>query len=56
VAATTHTEGFKSPDDGSRAAETPDGSLTLNGFGSQGVYMQGAAGAACSFSGFLITE
>jgi hypothetical protein len=50
-----HTEVFDGPDDGSWAAETPDGSLTLNGFGSQGVFMQGASGPACSFSGFLLT-
>jgi hypothetical protein len=52
----THAERFLGPDDGSWVAETPDGSLTLDGFGAQGVYMQGASGPACSFSGFLITQ
>jgi hypothetical protein len=51
-----HTEDFAGPDDGSWAAENASGSLTLNGFGSQGVYMQGAGGPACSFSGFLVVE
>ena len=55
-ATASHTENFDGPDDGSWAAENADGSVTLNGFGNQGVYMQGASGPACSFSGFLITE
>jgi hypothetical protein len=52
----THAEAFKSPDDGSWAAENANGTLTLDGFGNQGVYMQGASGPACSFSGFLVIE
>ena len=52
----THTAAFKGPDDGSWVATSPDGSLSLDGFGTQGVYLQGAGGPACSFSGFLLTE
>jgi hypothetical protein len=52
----THTEAFVGPDDGTWVADSPDGSVTLDGFGAQGVYMQGATGPACSFSGFLITN
>ena len=52
----SHTESFDGPDDGSFAAESPNGSLTLNGFPSQGVWMQGASGPACSFSGYLVVE
>jgi len=55
-ATATNTEAFKGPDDGSWVAQSPDGSLTLDGAGSQGVWMQGASGPACSFSGYLITE
>jgi hypothetical protein len=47
---------FRSPDDGSWAAVTADGSLTLNGFANQGVWLQGESGPACSFSGYIITE
>jgi len=52
----TTTPAFDGPDDGSWAATTPDGQLSLNGFGNQGVYLQGASGPACSFSGYLVTE
>ena len=52
----TSTEDFSGPDDGTWAAENADGSLSLNGAGNQGVYMQGASGPACSFSGYLVTE
>jgi Collagen triple helix repeat (20 copies) len=51
-----HEATFLSPDDGSWAAETADGSLALNGFGNQGVWLQGESGPACSFSGYLVTE
>jgi hypothetical protein len=51
-----HEANFRSPDDGSWAAETADGSLALNGFGTQGVWLQGASGPACSFSGYIVTE
>jgi hypothetical protein len=52
----TTAEDFRSADDGIWAAENADGSLTLEGAGNQGVYMQGATGPACSFSGYLITQ
>ena len=52
----THQSTFVSVNDGSWAAETATGSLTLNGFGNQGVWLQGESGPACSFSGYLITE
>jgi hypothetical protein len=52
----THEATFDSADDGSWGAETATGSLSLNGFGSQGVWLQGAGGPACSFSGYLLTE
>jgi hypothetical protein len=52
----THTANFKSVNDGSWAAETATGSLSLNGFANQGVWLQGESGPACSFSGYLITE
>jgi len=52
----THEASFESADDGSWGAATADGSLTLNGFGSEGVWLQGASGPACSFSGYLVTE
>ncbi len=55
-ATTTHKANFRSPDDGSWGAVTADGSLSLNGFGSQGVWLQGESGPACSFSGYLVTE
>jgi hypothetical protein len=47
---------FDSPDDGSWGALTADGALSLNGFGSQAVWAQGASGPACSFSGYVVTE
>lgn len=52
----THEATFFSADDGSWGAETATGSVSLNGFGSQGVWLQGAGGPACSFSGYLLTE
>jgi hypothetical protein len=52
----THTANFKSVNDGSWVAETATGSLSLNGFANQGVWLQGESGPACSFSGYLITE
>jgi hypothetical protein len=52
----THTANYRSPDDGSWGAETADGSATLNGFGNQGVWLQGESGPACSFAGYLVTE
>lgn len=46
---------FEGPDDGDWAATTPDQSVALNGFGNQGVLLQGNSGPTCSFSGFLVT-
>ncbi len=52
----TNTEDFEGADSGTWAAESADGSTTLQGLGAQGVWMQGASGPACSFSGFLVSE
>jgi len=52
----THEARFDSADDGSWGAVSQDNSVSLNGFGSQGVWLQGAAGPACSFSGYLVIE
>lgn len=52
----THESKFDSTDDGSWGAVSATGSLSLNGFGNQGVWLQGASGPACSFSGYLVTE
>jgi hypothetical protein len=49
-------EDFEGADGGSWAAENADGSVALQGLGAQGVWMQGASGPACSFSGFLVGE
>jgi hypothetical protein len=54
--AATHEANFHSADDGSWAAESASGSIALSGFGSQGVWMGGESGPACSFSGYLVTE
>jgi hypothetical protein len=51
-----HAASFLGPNDGSWALETADGSLTLNGFANQGVWLQGESGAACSFSGYTVEE
>lgn len=51
-----HKANFKSTDDGSWGAETANGSQSLNGFGNQGVWLQGESGPACSFSGYLVSE
>jgi hypothetical protein len=52
----THEAKFDSADDGSWGAVSQDNSVSLNGFGNQGVWLQGAAGPACSFSGYLVIE
>jgi hypothetical protein len=52
----THVANYASTDDGSWGAENSSGSLALNGFGNQGVWLQGGSGPACSFSGFLVVE
>jgi hypothetical protein len=52
----THEAKFDSPDDGSWGAVSQDNSVSLNGFGSQGVWLQGESGPACSFSGYLVIE
>jgi hypothetical protein len=52
----THEAKFDSPDDGSWGAVSHDNSVSLNGFGSQGVWLQGESGPACSFSGYLVIE
>jgi hypothetical protein len=49
-------EDFEGADGGTWAAESADGSVALQGLGAQGVWMQGASGPACSFSGFLVSE
>lgn len=51
-----HEANFVSANDGSWSAMTADGSLSLDGFGDQGVWLQGESGPACSFSGFLVVE
>jgi hypothetical protein len=52
----SHEEDFEGADGGSWAAENADGSVAVQGLGAQGVWMQGASGPACSFSGFLVGE
>jgi hypothetical protein len=52
----THEASYFGPDDGSWSATSADGSLSLDGFGTQGVWLRGESGPACSFSGFLVTE
>jgi hypothetical protein len=52
----SHEEDFEGADGGSWAAVSADGSVALQGLGAQGVWMQGASGPACSFSGFLVSE
>jgi hypothetical protein len=52
----TNSEDFEGADGGSWAAESVDGSVSLQGLGAQGVWMQGPSGPACSFSGFLVGE
>jgi Collagen triple helix repeat (20 copies) len=51
-----HEANFVSANDGSWSARTAGGSLSLDGFGDQGVWLQGESGPACSFSGFLVVE
>jgi collagen triple helix repeat protein len=51
-----HEAAFFGPSDGSWAAEAANGSMSLNGFANQGVWLQGGSGPACSFSGFLVIE
>ena len=52
----THEARFDSADDGSWGAVSQDNAVSLNGFGNQGVWLQGASGPACSFSGYLVIE
>ena len=52
----THEANYHSTDDGSWGAETATGSLALNGFGNQGVWLRGSTGPACSFAGYLVIE
>jgi hypothetical protein len=52
----THEARYFSPNDGSWSATTHDGSVAFDGFGTQGVWLQGASGPACSFSGHLVIE
>lgn len=47
---------FVGPYDGSFALSTANGSTVVNGFPNQGVYMQGASGPACSYSGYLVKQ
>jgi hypothetical protein len=51
-----HEANYASTDDGSWGAESATGSIALNGFGNQGVWLQGESGPACSFAGYLVTE
>jgi collagen triple helix repeat protein len=52
----THETDYLSPNDGSWSAMTHEGSVAFDGFGTQGVWLQGASGPACSFSGYLVIE
>jgi hypothetical protein len=52
----THEAKYLSPNDGSWSATTHEGSVAFDGFGTQGVWLQGASGPACSFSGYLVIE
>jgi hypothetical protein len=52
----SHSPGFDGPDDGSWAAVSASGSVSLNGFDNEGVWLQGESGPACTFSGYLVTE
>jgi hypothetical protein len=47
---------FTGPYDGSWALSTANGSVVVNRFDNQGVYMQGSSGPACSFSGYLVQQ
>jgi hypothetical protein len=38
------------------AAISADGNTSITGFPSQGVYVQGPEGPACSFSGYLVND
>jgi len=52
----SHVAAFTSADDGSWGGQTANGSLAFNGFASQGVWLSGESGPACSFSGYVVTE
>lgn len=52
----THEAKFVSANDGSWSARPANGSFALDGFGDQGVWLQGESGPACSFSGYLVVE
>jgi hypothetical protein len=52
----TNTMAWEGPYDGSTAAVSADGATAVNIFVGQGVWMQGATGPACSFSGFLVED
>lgn len=51
-----HLPNLLGPNDGSWALESANGSLTINGFANQGVWLQGESGPACSFSGYAVEE
>jgi hypothetical protein len=51
-----HKPSFRGPGDGSWALESANGSVAVDGFANQGVWLQGAGGPACSFSGYLVQE
>jgi hypothetical protein len=51
-----HEPKFVSANDGSWSARPANGSFALDGFGDQGVWLQGESGPACSFSGFIVVE
>jgi hypothetical protein len=55
-ATSSNTPSFYGPDDGSWAVSTASGSTIVNGFGNQGVWLQGGSGPACSFSGYLVYQ
>jgi hypothetical protein len=50
----THVSELLGPGSYSSAAESSDGNTAINIFNNQGVWIQGASGPACSFSGFLV--
>jgi hypothetical protein len=52
----THAFGFTGPFEGSTAAVSGDGATAINILTNVGVWMQGANGPACSFSGFLVKD
>jgi len=50
----TNSPDFYGPNDGTWAATSADGKTVLNGTSNQAVWLKGASGPACSFSGFIV--